>query len=158
MEILNQRKKGRQLTDKFKRVQEKIQKLERLTPTWDWIFEVDKNTYNARTSKHKYRSAVKASDLSKRNVTDRISRYFKECLNEVKQIEDIDSEYVVTIKAIKPEGESNRVKNIHEYVTADVNDSPAEDSQGSNLGNDSEEVLTSQEVDDEGFCASCRYC
>ena len=71
-------------------MKEKIHKLERLTPTWDWNFEVDKNTYNARDSKHKFISAAKASDLPKRTVTDRISRIFKEFLNEVKSIEEID--------------------------------------------------------------------
>ena len=155
----DQKQKSRQLTEKFKRVKEKIHKLERLTPTWDWNFEVEKNSYNSRDSKHKFTSATKASDLPKRTVTDRISRIFKECLNEVKNIEEIDQEFKVTLKALKPESESTR-KNIHDYMTKTGDEAPPEDSQGSHLGGggSSEELLTSQEVADDEISTSCRYC
>ena len=80
--------------------------MERLTPTWDWQFEVEKNSFNSRSTKHKYKSSDKASDLPKRVTVDRLSRYFKECLNEVKKIKQLDNDFVVTLRAYKPEGET----------------------------------------------------
>ena len=149
-----QTKKSRQLTDSFNKIKEKIHQLERLTPTWDWHFEVEKNIFNSRSSKHKYKSAEKASDLPKRTSVDRISRLFKECLTNVKKI---DENFVVSLKATKPEGESNRKKNIHYYVTPTETESGTEGSQES-LENSSEEVLTSQEVDCDELTLSCRLC
>ena len=147
------------MTDLYKKILEKIHKLERLTPSWDWQFEIEKNCFNSRTSKHKYKSGDKSSDLPKRVTTDRISRYFNNCLTDVLKIENLDSDFVVTLRAIKPEGESNRKKNIHQYQTPAESESGPESSQESaaNSGS-SQEALGSQNVEDDGFTLSCRIC
>ena len=134
--------------------------MERLTPTWDWLFEIEKNCYNTRTSKNKYKSFDKASDLPKRVITDRIHRLFKNCLSDVLEIEKLDPNFCVTLKAVKPEGESRSKKNIHAYETAkDAGESEAEDSEElAASSQSSNEALGSQDVDNEGFSLSCRIC
>ena len=160
-EIRAQRTRSRSLTGLFNRVRDKVNKLERLTPSWDWHFEVEKNTFNSRSSKHKYKSGEKASDLTKRVATDRLSRNFKECLTLVKKIESLDSNFVVTLRAISPESDSVRKKNIHKYVTQGEDDDVlasegSQESIPSSVG--SQEVPTNGDLEREEFRLSCRIC
>ena len=74
------------------------------------------------------------------------------------KIEHLDDDYVVTLKASKPEAESHRKKNIHSYVTPVENESGTEDSQESLENSESSEALTSQEFDGEDLTLSCRLC
>ena len=147
-------RKSRRVTELYKKVVEKIRKLERLTPTWSWKFEIEKNCYNTRSTKHKYSSADKSSDLSKRVRVDRISRYWNGCLTAVKDIEKLDENFFVTIRATQPESES-RKKNIHQYESKVESESEEEIAASSES---SDEALGSQEIGDDGFFLSCRMC
>eukprot|EP00092_Neocalanus_flemingeri_P018687 GFUD01020239.1.p1 GENE.GFUD01020239.1~~GFUD01020239.1.p1 ORF type:complete len:365 (+),score=88.28 GFUD01020239.1:246-1340(+) len=150
-------KKARNLTDLFKKVTEKVHQLERLTPTWEWVFNIKKNVFNTRSSKHKYKSAEKASDLARKVIVNRVSRTFNSCLADIKIIENLDPNYIVTLQATKPEDGTSRKKNIHDYTTR-LDDEEAS-SQGSRTGcSSSDEIATSQEIDEEEVILSCRIC
>jgi len=110
-------RKNKALSLMFNKLRGKICLLEPLAPTWSWVCNVDKNSTNSRSTKHKYTSPPKLRDMTQIVATNKISRIWLDCVQLAKDIENLDPSFCVTLRADKPETDRNARMGKHQYST-----------------------------------------